>query len=159
MVAEFFGFVGEVVGVYADTVPAHKPGSKPEGVPFGVHTVDHLVGVDPHAVENHGEFVHKGDIYIALAVFDHLDRFGGFDVGHREGANLDNYVVHVLNLLQGFFITARYNLVYIFKAVNLVTRVYAFGRVADFEIFTANKSRFFFEDGYTNVFGATRVYG
>ena len=50
-----------------------------EKVPLSAGCSKHLVGIDTHAVENHGQLINEGDIDVALGVFDHFSGFGYFD--------------------------------------------------------------------------------
>ena len=102
VVAVLLGFLGEVVGVNADAVATDKAWFEGEKVPFGGSGGKHFVGVDPHAVEDHGQFVHKGDIDVALGVFDHFGRFGYPDGGGEVRSGGDNGAVEGINLLSRF---------------------------------------------------------
>ena len=159
VIAEFLCFVGEVVGVYADAVAADESGSEAEGVPFGVHAVDDFVGVDVHAVKDHGEFVHEGDVDIALAVLDDFDCLGGAEVGDGVGPDFDDEVVDGLDGLQGFLVDAGDDLVDVLEAVDSVAGVDSLGAVADLEVGAAFEPGFFLEDRDADVFGAAGIDG
>ena len=102
VVAVLLGFLGEVVGVNADAVASDEAGFEGEKVPFCCGSGKHFVGVDPHAVEDHGQFVHKGDIDVALRVFDHFGCFGNLDGGGKVRSCGDDRAVEGIDLLSRF---------------------------------------------------------
>ena len=79
VVAILLCFLGEVVGIDADTVTSDKTRFKGQKIPLCAGSFKHFVGVDTHAVEDHGQFVDEGDVDVALRVFNHFGRFGNFD--------------------------------------------------------------------------------
>ena len=62
MVAILLGFMGEVVRINANAVTPDKTGFKGKKVPFSARSRKHFMGVDPHAVEDHGQLVNKGNV-------------------------------------------------------------------------------------------------
>ena len=68
MVAQLLRLGCEVVGVYAYAVPADQAGAEWQEVPFSAGRLQHLEGVDAHAVEDESEFVHQRDVEVALGV-------------------------------------------------------------------------------------------
>ena len=79
VVAVFLCFLGKVVGVDADAVTSDEARPKGKKVPFGACGFKNFVSVDAHAVENHGQFVDKGYVDVALGVFNYFGCFGHFD--------------------------------------------------------------------------------
>ena len=79
MVTTFLSFLGKIVGINADAVAADKAWFKLEKVPFGAGGFEHFMSVDAKAVENHGEFVDKGDVDVALGVFYDFGCFSYLD--------------------------------------------------------------------------------
>jgi hypothetical protein len=71
--------IRQIIRVDANAVPAHRPGPEFEKVPFGGGCGQHVSRINPELVEDGGEFVHEGDIEIALRVLDDLYRFRDFD--------------------------------------------------------------------------------
>src|SRR3546814_10824174 len=51
-----------------------------------VGEADHLPNVDAHVLGHHRQLVGKGDVDVAIAVFDQLDHFGGARRGGYAGA-------------------------------------------------------------------------
>ena len=136
-----------------------KSGTEAESVPLGVHSVNDLVGVDVHTVKYHRKLVHKGDVYVTLAVFNNLYRFRRLDIGNGVSADLYNDIVYVFDLLGGLLVHSRDDFADIFKAVNLVAGIYSFGGIADLEILAAFKSRSLFKNRNTNVLGTAGING
>ena len=46
---------------------ADEAGLEAKSIPLSVHAGYNLGGIDTHAVENHGKFVHEGDINVAAS--------------------------------------------------------------------------------------------
>jgi len=111
VIARFFGFVGEVVWIDSNTVPAHEAGSERQKVPLGACRFEHFLRVYAQAVEEQRELVDEGDVDVALGVFDdfgclcHADaaglvRAGGDDlriqridgVGHFGGGATGDFL-------------------------------------------------------------------
>lgn len=159
VVSKLLRLIGEVVGIDADAVAADEARPEAEGVPLGVHTVDHLGGVDAHAVEDHGELVHEGDVDVTLGVLDDLDRLGGLDGGDGVGACRDHDVIDVLYLLEGLDIHAGDDLSDGRERVHAVTGIDALRRVADLEVHATFEPRLLLKDGYAHVLGDAGVDG
>ena len=98
VVADGLGLVGEVVRVYANAVPAHQAGAKRQEVPLGAGGLQHGLGVDAHAVEDHGQLVDQGNVHIALGVFNHLGGFGHADARGLVRAGGDDAGVERVHL-------------------------------------------------------------
>ena len=130
---------------------AHQSGAEAQGVPLGIHAGEHLVGIDAHAVADHGDLVHKGDVDVPLAVLDHLDRLGGLDGGDGERSGLDDDVVDLLDLPGALLVHAGDDLLNIGQGMYAVTGVDALGRVADLPVLAALEAGFLFDDGDADV--------
>jgi len=81
VVAHLLCFLREIIRIHAYTMAANQSGAEGKEVPFGARSFEHLEGVDAHAVEDFAELVHKGDVDVALRIFDHLGGFGHLDAG------------------------------------------------------------------------------
>ena len=79
VIADGDGLVGEVVGVDADAVPADQAGAEGQEVPLAAGGLQDLQGVDAELAEDHRQFVHQGDVEVALGVLDHLGGLGDAD--------------------------------------------------------------------------------
>jgi hypothetical protein len=64
-------------------VAAHQARTEGQEVPLGAGGLEHFEGVDADLVEDHREFVHQGDVEVALGVFDDLGGFGDLDGAGR----------------------------------------------------------------------------
>ena len=151
MIAQRFRGAGEVIGVHADAVAAHQSGTEAQSVPLGVHAGKHLVGINAHAVADHGDLVHKGDVDIPLAVLDHLDRLGGLDGGNGEGPCLDDDIVDLFDLPDALLVHAGDDFPDIGQGMNTVAGVDALWRVADLPVLPAFQAGFLFNDGDADI--------
>ena len=88
------GLVREVIGIDTDAVSADKSRLERQEVPFGFRRRQNVMGRQADLVADHGEFVDEGDVDVALGVFDHLGRFGRFDIGRPEHPAGRNRVVN-----------------------------------------------------------------
>ena len=81
MVSHFIGFVGQIVRVDPNTVAPYEAWPKRQEVPFGAGGLEHLGGIEVQLMKQDGEFVHEGDIEVALGVLDDLGGFCDLDAG------------------------------------------------------------------------------
>ena len=93
VVANGDGLVGEIVGVDADAVTADQAGAEGQEVPFAAGGFQYLQGVDAEFAEDQRQFVHQGDVEVALGVLDDLGRFGDADAAGAVGAGGDDLAV------------------------------------------------------------------
>ena len=93
VVAHAFSLIGQVVGVNADAMPAHKAGSEGQKVPLGPGCGQNGMGVNAQGLENNGQFVHERDIKVALGVFNNLGRFRHLDGRRFVDARRDHGAV------------------------------------------------------------------
>ena len=133
-VSALLGFVGEVVGVNADAVSADEAGAEVEEVPFGAGGGEHVEGVDPHLVEDEGEFVHERDVEIALRVLDDLGGFSDFDGGCFVDTSGDDGSVHGGDDLECLGVLSADDFLDLGEGVFFVAGIDALGRVSDFEV-------------------------
>ena len=85
VVSHGLGLPGEVVGVYAYAVAAHKAGPEGEEVPLGSRRFEDVQGVNSHFVEDEGKFVYEGDVDVPLGVFYYLGGLGLFYAAGKVG--------------------------------------------------------------------------
>lgn len=76
MVPHFLGLVGQVVRVHPNAVSTHEPRPERQEIPLAAGGFQHVEGVDTQSIEDDRQFVHQGDIEVALSVFDDLRGFG-----------------------------------------------------------------------------------
>ena len=79
MVTEFGRFKSKIVRVDSNAMSSHQSGKEFQKIPFGSGSLQHLVGIDVHFVEDHGQLIHEGNVDVALCVFNDLGGFGHFD--------------------------------------------------------------------------------
>ena len=158
-VAEVLGTVGQIVGVHTDAVTSHKTRVEVEEVPFRASSVQHIVGVDAHLVEDHRQLVHEGDVDVALRVLDHL---GGLRHGDGSGAvhtGLHHHLVDLGDLVQRLRIATRHDLLDGLEGVDLVTGVDSLGRVTQLPVLLVFQSRELLDDGDAELLRQTGVHG
>ena len=95
MIADRLGLVGQIIRIHPDAVPPDQTGVEIQEIPLGARRRQDVAGVDPHAVENHGQLVHQGDVQVALGVFDHFGRLGHPDRGRLVNAGRHHPAVDV----------------------------------------------------------------
>ena len=93
MIAHGDGLVGEVVGVDADAVATDQARAEGQEVPFAAGGFQHLQGVDAELAEDQRQFIHQGDVEVALGVLDDLGRLGDADAAGAVGAGSDDLAV------------------------------------------------------------------
>ena len=92
MVAVFIRNMREVVGVDTDAVPAYKPRGEGEEVPFGLGGFEDFKCGDIELVKDDAKFIDKGDVEVALCVFDGFGCLGHFDARGQIGG-LDDALI------------------------------------------------------------------
>ena len=133
VVANGNGLVGEVVGVDADAVAADQAGAEGQEVPFAAGGFQHFQGVDAELAEDQRQFVHQGDVEVALSVLDDLGRFGDADAAGAVGAGGDDLAVEGVDDGGDCRAGAAGDLFNGGEAVVRVAGVDAFGAVAEVE--------------------------
>ena len=66
--------------------PPTSPWLKRQKIPFRPRRGEHVPGVDIERLKDQRQFVHEGNVEIALGVFNHLGRFGDPDRGRAMNA-------------------------------------------------------------------------
>ena len=56
----------EVIRVHTDAVTTYQARTQLDEVPLAGSGFNHIVRVDAHGVENLGQFIHEGDVDVAL---------------------------------------------------------------------------------------------
>ncbi len=159
VVAEHFGFVGEVVGIDADAVAANQAGAERQEVPFGAGGLQHFQGVDAETVEDEGEFVHQGDVEVALGVFDDLGGFGDFDAAGVVDAGDNDGFVEVADGLEGGGVIAGDDFDDFGDGAFFVAGIDPLGGVPNVEVFFPFHTGVFFQQGDADFFGGAGIDG
>ena len=133
VIANGDGLVGEVVGVDADAVAADQAGAEGQEVPFAAGGFQHFQGVDAELAEDQRQFVHQGDVEVALGVLDDLGRLGDADAAGAVGAGGDDLAVEGVDDGGDFRAGAAGDLFNGGEAVVRVAGVDALGAVAEVE--------------------------
>src|SRR3569623_1828296 len=159
VVADLLRLVREVVGIDADAVAADQAGPEGQEVPLAASGLEHLEGVDAHAMEQQREFIDQRDVDVALRVFDDLRGLGDADAARLVRAGRDDAAIHGVDIVSDFRRGARGHLDYGVDAVLLIARVDALGAVADEEGLIEFEARLALDDGHAVFLGAARVHG
>ena len=134
MIAGLFGAKRQVIRIDADAVPADQPRLEIQEIPFGRRCREHVAGIDAELMKDGGQFVHEGDIEIALRVFDDLGGFGDLDRRRAVDAGLDHRTIDVGDDIERPRVLRRNHFDDGFEAVLLVARIDPLRRIADGEI-------------------------
>ena len=62
VIAYRLGLVGQVIRVHPDAVPADQPRLERQEIPFCACRFQNRIGVDPHLVEDHRQFIHERNV-------------------------------------------------------------------------------------------------
>ena len=175
VMADGDGLVGEVVGVDADAVAADQARAEGQEVPFAAGGLQDLQGVDAELAEDQRQFVHQGDVEVALGVLDDLGRLGDADAAGHMGAGGDDLAVEGVDNGGDLGAGAAGDLFDGGQAVVGVAGVDALGAVAEVEVVglvpplprplpregggEVGEARRLFQYGGTVFFGAAGVDG
>jgi len=140
-------------------VAADESGEELEKVPFGAGRAQHFERIDAELMEDDRQFVHQGDIDVALGIFDNLGGFGDLDRRGAMHSGLDNRLINFRHGLKRLGIAARNDLGYGLQPMHLIAGVDAFGAVSDSEIFQIFEPGILFEQRHAFIFGNTRIDG
>ena len=102
MDADFFSFICQVVGVDAYAMAPDESRLKGKEIPFGSGRFKNCFRGYVHAVENHLEFIHESDIYVALGVFNNFGSLGDLDALCPVDPGFDSRAVDFSNHIKGF---------------------------------------------------------
>ena len=119
--------------------------------------LQHLLGVDPEAVEDQRELVDERDVDVALRVLDHLGRLGDADARRLVRARLDDARVQRVDEVGDFRRGARGDLLDRGQAMLLVAGVDAFRAVAGEEIAVEGQAGETLEDRHCDLLGASGI--
>ena len=158
MVSQLFRRVCQIIGINAYAVPANKARFEAQCIPLSIHPCQHFIRINMHPITYHCNFIHKGYVYIPLAVFHNLYRLGRFYTGHHKSSRFNHNIIYFFNLLSGFFIHAGNNFYNIGKPVYVIARIYSLRAVSNLPIHSTLKSRFLFNDRYTDIFCHTWIH-
>ncbi len=129
MVADFFGLVGQVIGINPDAVPANQSGAHRHEVPLGARRLQHFGGVDVEQVADHRQFVGERDVEIALGIFHHLGRFRHADRAGPVGARRHHAAIQRIDEIGGSGVRSAGDLEDIGQLAQFIAGVDPFGAV------------------------------
>ena len=158
-IAQCFCFVCQVVWVNGDAVSSYESWAVFEEVPFGASGFDDIVGVNAYAVADECEFVHEGDVHIALAVLYGFGCLCHFHVWCFVSAVFEDAVVHSIYEVSYLWGRTRGDFFDFGQCVHFVTWIDTLWRVAAEEIHIEFQPAIFLEYRYAIFFGATGING
>ena len=159
VVADFLCLVGEVVRVHADAVAADEAGAERQEVPLGAGGFEDIEGIDAKAVEDQRQFVHQGNVEVALGVLDHLGGFGDLDGTGFVGAGGNDAAIQGIDEVRNLGSGAGSDLLDGGQAVLFVAGVDALWAVAGKEVAVELEAGVLFEDGDADFFGGAGIDG
>ena len=98
VISQLLCCIGQVIGIHANAVAAHKARTESQRIPLRIHTRQDLICIDLHLIADHGDLIHKCDIDIPLTVLNHLYCLSGFNGRYREGTGFNDDIVYFLDL-------------------------------------------------------------
>ena len=122
MIAGLLGAIGQVIRIDSDAVTADQPRLKRQEIPFRARGREHVASIDLERLKDQRQLVHKGDVEIALGVFDHLGRLGNLDRGRAMNAGFYDRTVDIGDDVERLRILRRNHLHDRLEAVLLVAR-------------------------------------
>ena len=137
MIPQLLCLIRKIIRVNSDAVASYKAREKVQEIPFGASRLKNRLRINPKLVENNGEFIHKRNINISLAVFNYLGRLRHFNGISPVYSGFHYKLIYLCYSIQRLFVHPGNNLHNRFQAVNLVAGVNTFRRIAYFEIHTA----------------------
>ncbi len=141
LIADHLGFVGQVVRVNADAVPADKARLERQEIPLAARRIEHITGIDVEPVEEHDQFIYQGDIEIPLCVFNNLRGLSNPDARRPMDTCRYHFTVKLRKHVEGLIIISRHHLGDCCQCMLRITRINAFWRVAYGEVFFPGKAR------------------
>ena len=151
--------MNEVIRVHADAVATHQSGTQLDKVPLAAGRFEHIVRVDAHGVENLGQFVHEGDVHVALAVFNNFRGLGHLDAGRLMGAVDKDTVVHGVHQIGNLRRRAGRHLFDFLHRMGFVAGIDALGTVAGEEVHIETQSGHMLHDRQALLLGHSRING
>jgi hypothetical protein len=159
VVADFLRLVGQVVGIDADAVATDEAGAEGQEVPLGAGGFEHVQGVDAQAVEDQRQFVHQGDVEVALGVLDHLGGFRHLDRTGLVGAGGDDAAIQRIDEVGDLGVEPEVTFLDRGQAVLLVAGVDALGAVAGKEVAVELQPGVLFQHGHADFLGGAGIDG
>ena len=133
VVSHRLGFIGEVVWIDANTMPSDKPRTEREKVPLGTGRLKHVQGINAKPVKYQRQFIHQGDIEVALGVLDYFCSLSHLDTRRAVDSRLDNLAIKRCHPVQGRGRIAGHYFYNRFQSMFFVAGIDSFRGVADIE--------------------------
>ena len=159
VVAVTLGALCQIVGVNTDAVAAHQTGTEGQEIPLGACGLQHVEGVNTHLVEDLAQFVHEGDVDVALRVLNDLGGLCHLDGGGQVCAGSDDAGIHLVDILTYLRGAAGGHFLDVLHGVLFVARINALGAVAAIEVNIHLQTADLLHHGDTFVLGDTGIDG
>ena len=159
MATGFFSPVGEIIGVDAYAMSADEAGAEGQEVPFGASGLQNVDRVDVEGLKHFRQFVHERDVEIALGVLDNFGRFRDLDGRRAVHTGFHNRFIDGSDDIKGCGVLAGDDFGDGFKAVDLIARIDAFGRIAEREINAALQTGMALKNRHAILFRGAGIDG
>ena len=127
-------------------------------VPLGRRCREDFLDVNIEGRENASQFVHQGDVNVALHVFNHFSRLSDFEFTDVANILAGKLAVKLNQNLAHFGVGAADDASDLTDAVGGIAWIEAFGTIGDFKIFADDKTQFV-HDGHPCLCRDARVNG
>ena len=149
----------QIVGVHADAVSAHQSRLERQEIPFRRSGFQHILRVDAHPCKDLRQLVHKGDVDVALRVFNHLCRFGHLDRRGQMRTGRNDRSIHVIHKLANFRRRARSHLFNPLNRMFLIAWIDALRRITGKKVFVEFQPGDLFNHRNALILRNTRIDG
>ena len=157
VITELLRLVGQVIRIDADAMPADESRAKRQEVPLRAGGLEHFLGIDADALEDHRELVDQCDVDVALRVLDDFCGFGNLDARRPVRAGRDDRAIDGIDEVGGRGCRARRDLEYRRQPMFLVARVDALRAVADEEVLVQGQAGLVLENRHAELFSRARI--
>ena len=137
---------------------SYQAREKFQEIPLCPCRFQHCLRIDSHFMKNNGQFIHKCNVNIPLAVFDHLCRFGYFDGFRTVDSGLHHEFIYLCHRIQRLLVHPGHDLGNRLQPVYFVPGIDPFRRIADLEIHAAFQPGFLLQNRNANIFRHSGIY-
>ena len=158
VIPDSLGFMGEIIRVHTNAVPANQAGFEGQEIPLGSGCRQHFMGINLQPREDHRKLIHQRDIQITLGILDnlcrlsHLDRTGLMGAGgNNTGIKRIHFIGNLRSRTGGDFHNAGY-------PVFFITRINTLGAVTGVKVPVKHQAGDVLQNRHADFLGCTRVY-
>src|SRR5574344_2027799 len=150
-------FLYQIVGIHSNTMSSHQTGTHWNKIPLACGSLNHVVSVDTHGVENLGYFVHKSDIDVALCVLDNLGSLCHADTWGSMGAANQHRGIECIHSVSYFRSGTRGDFTDFFYRMFFITGIDTFRGIASKKVYIVSQSGGLLHNRNAFFFSNTRV--